>query len=139
MHVAMGLLGFTKIDSCSSPPVNHNEGDPQGYLGKRVVLGGLQNIELNGANGVVKSRHALAGTYEVILDQGRRVVHVPPRNLLLVFTVENPIARDGGEFDQVDVREKELGSLTEARASNQVRHSATPVDNNDAYEVFLLH
>lgn len=103
---AQSLLGYTTASSGDDSRSSARIADPHGFMGKRVVLTGLVQDALNGTAGVVTAIHPLAKTYSVLLDGGgRRTVHVPPQNLLLVFFITPQVADEGGEYDVDDARE----------------------------------
>lgn len=109
---ARSLLGYTKAMPQPSRkrgrPSVDDGGDPHGFVGKRVMLGGgLRNPRLSGTTGVVMRWHLLAKNYEVQLDGGdRELVYMPRQNLFLVFNVDSSVAEKGGQFDQDDLRER---------------------------------
>jgi hypothetical protein len=113
-HFARSLLAFTakRGDHRKRPlistslPESHQrpEEDPQGFVSRRVVLGGFSGgrASLNGSEGTVTGQHHLAKTYLVALEESGRVVHAPAGNLFLVFDVNETVASVGGAYDEED-------------------------------------
>jgi hypothetical protein len=100
---ARSLTGYTSIEYTEEPAVEH---DPNGFVGKRVLLVGLPHEGLNGCSGLVTGVHMLANTYSVLIDNVNKVAYVPAENLVILFQVDPGIAKNGGEYDRDDAREK---------------------------------
>lgn len=100
---ARSLTGYTSVECAGEPKVEH---DPDGFVGKRVLLIDLPQESLNGCSGLVTGVHALANTYSVLIDSVQKVVFVPADNLIILFQVDSGISKHGGEYDRDDAHEK---------------------------------
>jgi len=140
-HFARSLLAFTakRSDHRKRPLISTSlpesrgpqrpEEDPQGFVLRRVVLGGFSGgkASLNGSEGTVTGQHHLAKTYLVALEESGRVVHAPAVNLFLVFDVNKTVATVGGAYD-------EDGGLKKSEKKAEQKEKKRGVQFGERYE-----
>lgn len=95
-NLARSFLCFTRT---SSQEFFLEKRQDSRLVAKRVVLGGLSKISLNGVTGVVKGVNIWSKTLAVALDDFGPTIHVPSQNVFIEFTVDDSIADTGGELD----------------------------------------